>query len=50
MFGQSGGGPGPWQGQNNNNMMDAETLAQTLVSVAQNLLSSQNQVSYQALS
>jgi len=43
MFGQSGGGSGPWQGQNNNNMMDAETLAQTLVSVAQNLLSSQNQ-------
>ena len=48
MFGQSGGGSGPWQGQNNNKNMDAETLAQTLVSVAQNLLSSQNQVSNKA--
>jgi len=40
MFRQSGGGVGPWQGQNN---MDPETLAQTLVSVAQNLLSSRSQ-------
>jgi len=42
MFGQSGRGVGAWQGQSNNNM-DPETLAQTLVSVAQNLLSSQSQ-------
>eukprot|EP00092_Neocalanus_flemingeri_P022061 GFUD01023926.1.p1 GENE.GFUD01023926.1~~GFUD01023926.1.p1 ORF type:complete len:534 (+),score=146.13 GFUD01023926.1:56-1657(+) len=46
MFGQSGGGGGPWQGvQRGSNNMDAETLAQTLVSVAQNLISSQAQSS-----
>ena len=44
MFGQSGGGMGPWQGQHGNKNMDAETLAQTLVTVAQNLLSTQSQV------
>jgi len=42
MFGQHGrGGGGPWQGDGNNGM-DPETLAQTLVNVAQNLLSSQS--------
>jgi len=36
---------GPWQGQHGNKNMDAETLAQTLVTVAQNLLSTQSQSS-----
>jgi len=42
MFGQPGRGGGPWQGEGNHGM-DPETLAQTLVTVAQNLLSSQSQ-------